>query len=505
MAAHGWGKDGSLNDWLYEEGYRFDFFQAVKLLEIQGRSSQPEHTPVGEGAEPAREAVRFKSAVGLDFPASDVAEVRVATRKEKDGAARMTVNFMGLAGALGPLHTPTTEQIIEGVRRNDTALRDFLDIFNHRLVSLLYRIRKTHRVGQEAAPAGHDRFSALAYSTFGMGTPGLRGRMRVKDRALLFYAGLLAQQPRSLAGLERILSDYFRVPVAGRPFRGGWITLEEDQWTAIGSKGRNNRLGEGAVLGKRVWDEHAAFELCLGPLSLEEFLEFLPTGWGFAPLCDLARFYVGDELGFSVRLKLKAKEMPGARLSAKGGARLGWTSWLKRADWPEDDLRLGNVQGPFCHLRAVEWSEDDSQVSVSPASLRAFAVAAPAAMRSPYFALPPDKLAELEERMTLHSIKANRTVVRQGASGGCSMFIIRSGSVRVSRREADGREMHVATLREGEYFGEQSLITGKARNATAVTLRACELLELSKADLDDFIKKYPRFGASLRAYVEGRT
>ncbi len=50
MVAHGWGKDGSLNDWLYEEGYRFDFFQAVKLLEIEGRSSHPERAPDGEGA-----------------------------------------------------------------------------------------------------------------------------------------------------------------------------------------------------------------------------------------------------------------------------------------------------------------------------------------------------------------------------------------------------------------------------------------------------------------------
>jgi CRP-like cAMP-binding protein len=106
--------------------------------------------------------------------------------------------------------------------------------------------------------------------------------------------------------------------------------------------------------------------------------------------------------------------------------------------------------------------------------------------------------------MTPHSIKANRTVVRQGASG-CSMFIIRSGSVRISRRGADGREAHVATLREGDFFGEQSLLTGKARNATAVTLRPCELLELTKDELEDFMKKYPRFGAALRAFAEGRT
>jgi len=471
VASHGWGKDSPLDEWLYEEGYRFDFFQAVRLLEL----ARPGAAPVGEGAEPAREPVRFKSAVGLAFPASDVAEVRPPSGE--GGAAQMTVNFMGLAGAHGPLHAPTTEQIIEGVRRKDTALRDFLDIFNHRLVSLLYRIRKVHRVGQENAPPGRDRLSGLVYSVFGMGTPALRGRMQVKDRALLFYAGLLGQQARSLAGLERVVGDYFRVAVSGREFLGRWFPLDEEQWTAIGLTGRNARLGEDAVLGKRVWDQQGSFELRLGPLTLEEFLEFLPTGWGFAPLCDLVRFYAGDELGFRFRLTLKAAEVPGARLSAKDGARLGWTSWL----------------------RTEQPAEDDSQVVVSPASLRAIV----AAVRVPYFALPPDKLAELEGHMKPHSIKANRTIVREGASG-CSMFIIRKGTVRISRRGADGREEHVATLREGDYFGEQSLVTGKARNATAVTLRPCELLELTKDDLDAFIEKYPRFGASLRAFAEGR-
>ncbi|HWS56324.1 MAG TPA: type VI secretion system baseplate subunit TssG [Pyrinomonadaceae bacterium] len=493
MAAHGWGKDRPVDEWLYEEGYRFDFFQAVKLLEL----SRPALAPVGEGPEPAREPVRFKSAVGLAFPASDVAEVRPPAGD--GGAAQMTVNFMGLAGALGPLHAPTTEQIIDGVSRKDTALRDFLDIFNHRLVSLLYRIRKVHRVGGDSRAPGSDRLSAYLYAAFGLGTPSLRGRMQVKDRALAFYAGLLGQQPRSMAGLERLLEDYFGVRARGLQFVGRWLELEEDQWTAIGAAGRNQRLGDTAVVGTRVWEQQGGFELALGPLSLEEFMDFLPTGWAFGPLCDLVRFYAGDELDFRVRLTLKAGEVPAARLGASGGARLGWTSWLKRADWPEEDLRLDCVEGPFCHLKSAGWPGDDSQVAVSPASLRAFA----GAVRLPYFGLPPDKLIELVARMTARRFEENRLVVRQGDAGD-SMFVIRRGAARVIRREADGRETTLATLREGDCFGEVSLLTGKTRVASVITLRECELLELTRADLDEFMALYPRFAASLRAYAERR-
>jgi type VI secretion system protein ImpH len=471
VVAHGWGKDSPVDEWLYAEAYRFDFFQAVRLLEMASATS----TPVGEGAEPAREAVRFKSSVGLAFAASDVAEVRPADAE--GGAAEMTVNFMGLAGATGPLHTPSTELIIERAWHKDTALRDFLDIFNHRLVSLLYRTRKLHRVGLDNAPPGEDRAARYVYAVAGLGTPNLRGRMQVKDRALLFYAGLLGQQPRSMAGLERLLSEYFRIRAQGQPFSGRWRSLEEGQWTRVGARGRNNALGASAVAGTRFWDQQGAFEICLGPLTLAEFLDFLPTGWAFRPLCDLVRFYVGDELDFSFRLTLKAAEAEGTRLWTSDGARLGWTSWLKTKDW----------------------SEDDSQVSVSPESLHAFA----GVVDIPYFALPPDKLAELVSRMKTHRFEADRLVIRQGDTGD-SMFVVRSGSVKLLRRDEDGRETHLGTLTAGDYFGELSLITGKVRRASVVTLTDCEILELKKKDLDEFTARHPRFAAALRAYAAAR-
>jgi type VI secretion system protein ImpH len=491
VAALGWGKDHSVGDWLYEEPYGFDFFQAVRLLEL----ASPDSSPVGEGAEPAREPVRFRSGVGLDFPASDVAEVRPP---EAEGAApRMTVNFMGLAGATGPLNTPSTELIIERAWHGDEAPRDFLDIFNHRLVSLLYRTRKLHRVALDNAAPGRDRVASYLYSVAGLGTASLRGRMQVKDRALLFYAGLLGQQPRSMAGLEALLSHYFGVRAVGVPFKGRWHALEEGQQTRIGERGQNMRLGVDAVVGTRVWDEEGAFEIELGPLTLEQFEDFLPTGWAFRPLCDLVRFYVGDELDFSFRLKLDASQIPaawlpqrrdpddntrhrwgpgGARVGRGRGARLGWTSRLHSGV-----------------------SEEDSQVVVSPASLRAFE----GAFNVPYFGLPPDKLVELVGLMKSKTVEAGRFVCRQGEAGEV-MYVLRRGSVKVLRRGEDGAETHLGTLGPGSYFGELALITSKFRRASIVTLEECELLELSKKSLNDFAAKYPRFRAALDAYADAR-
>lgn len=343
MAAHGWGTDRPIEKLLFEEGHRFDFYQAVRLLEML----HPDTTPVGEGSEPEKEAVRFKSRVALAFPATDVSEL--TPLRHGGGPAEMTVNFMGLAGCTGPLPTPYTELILERVWHKDTALRDFLDIFNHRLISLLYRVHKIHRLGFEDISPEKSNFATYLFCLIGLGTKGLLGRMRVRDRSLLSYTTFLAQQPRSMIALERLLSHYFKTTISGVPLCGQWRHIEEDQVTQIGASGQNRTLGHNAVLGTRIWDQQGKFQIRVGPIALREFLDFLPIGTGFIPLCELIRFYVGEELEFEIRLLLANKETPESRLGSPYGPRLGWTSWLKTGK-PEveyDHVRLSpRFSGP---------------------------------------------------------------------------------------------------------------------------------------------------------------
>src|SRR5260370_13352011 len=87
----------SLEETLFEEGFRFDFFQAARLLE----SVSPERTPVGSGTRPGEEAVRFRAHISLGFPPS---AIHALERPAEDGGpAQMSVAFMGLTGPLGVL------------------------------------------------------------------------------------------------------------------------------------------------------------------------------------------------------------------------------------------------------------------------------------------------------------------------------------------------------------------------------------------------------------------
>jgi type VI secretion system protein ImpH len=523
MGAYGWGKNHPVIDWLWEEGYRFDFFQAVRLLEIyfspeksfqdgglelddeagiaalsSGETANASLPAVRKKGEARKDFVRFKSSVRLNFPTSDIDEVKLEELKPGSRlVAEMTVNLMGLAGALGPLDMPTTELIIERLSKRDTGLKDFLDIFNHRLISLLYRIRKTHRIGLENEPPGQDKISRYLYSIIGLGTDGLMGRMQVRDRSLLYYAGLLGQQPRSLVGLERILADYFKIEVKGHQFVGQWYDLEESQWTRIGVTGQNQVLGsDPVVLGTRVWDQQAKIEIRLGPLTLQQFLTFIPTGWGFRSLCDLTRFYLGDTLDVSFRLVLKGEEVPPPVLGMVDEPRLGWTSWLTPLP-----LHTGRASHSGAHHFPLKKVKDDSQVEIN------LGTTPPSEFKSEqmplFFNLPPVQLSELIHRMRVRHYRRFETIMSQGEQGD-SMFAIRSGRVRMTRREGDGTATTLDTLSAGDCFGEMTLILGKHREATAIALENCTILELRKKEFEEFALHNEPWRTTLKAYRYGQ-
>jgi len=321
MASDGWGTDHPVEDLLFREGYRFEFYQAVRLLELL----YPRKSGVGETIEPGREAVRFRSRLSLEFPAGDIADIEPAAN---GGPATVTVNFMGLAGAFGPLPFAYTELALRRVSLKDTAMRDFLDLFNHRLVSLMHWIRKLHRVGMDSNTPETSHLARYFFSFAGLGTAGLRNRMEVRDRSLLFYTGQLLHRPRSVVGLVTMLSDYFDVSVHARPMTGRWLRIDPEQTTVVGLNGRNNALGRTIVLGNRIWDQPGRFDLRIGPLPLETAITFLPDESAHDRLKTLIRFYAGDEQDFTLTLLVDPASIKGVMLGRESPTRLGWTSWL---------------------------------------------------------------------------------------------------------------------------------------------------------------------------------
>lgn len=325
-----------LNQELIDEPYRFEFFQAVRLLE----KIYPQRRPVGRDASPFTEVVRFRTRMALDFPASEIHEIKEnfeeAINQDK---TEMFVNFMGMGGPLGVLPAHYTELMIERARYRDTAMWAFLDIFTHRAVSLFFRAWEKYRFPIQYE-RGKDDFTEYLFDFAGLGTKGLRGRMSLEDESLLPYAGLIGQKPHSAAALQQIISDYFEIPAEIVQFFGQWLELENENITRLGTA--NSRLGETTIVGTRVWEQQAKFRFRLGPLPFKQFQAFLPNGTASKPFQSIARFMVGLELDYDAQLILQAKDVPGCILTTRARRRpmLGWSSWLKTKPFTEDDEQV---------------------------------------------------------------------------------------------------------------------------------------------------------------------
>ncbi len=493
MATFGWGTDTSVKDWLFQEPYRFEFYQAVRLLELL----RPDQVSVGCGVDPAREPVRFHSNIGFAFPASDI--VSVLPSPFADTPPDMAINFLGLAGPFGPLPIPYSEFIVERQAKKDSVSREFLDLFNHRLVSLFYQARKVFHVGFESKPPQETALARYLSALAGMGTSKLEGRLAISDRVFLPHSAQLGHQIRSLSGLEGLLKNYFHVPVHVQSFCGQWQTIEDDQQTVIGSRGKNQAIGMNLVLGRRVWDMHQTCRVMLGPLTSSQLQNLLPVGWGYRPLHELTTFYCGPTTDVQYQLELKSSDIPGSYLSQRPqGARLGWTSWLRMPQLSEESSSSWVSPRPYEMPSSLE--HDGVSVRLTARSgLLTFTK-----LRHSLFGdLPINELTELVGGMVRHTYPARTVIVKQGESGE-SMFLIDRGQVEVLVRGCDETERSVGRLSAGAFFGEMSLLNGKPRMATVITMEDCIMYELSKAQLEDVVTKFPRIQKTLEAYAGRR-
>ena len=175
---------------------------------------------------------------------------------------------------------------------------------------------------------------------------GLRGRLRdsdgeVFDQAVAHYAGVIRQRPVSAAMLQRILSDYFAVPLKVESFVGAWYPVPESQRTRLGMG--NAALGSSALAGDRVWQRDLRMRLWIGPLDRGRFDDFLPGGQAAKALAKWLALLTGACLEYEVCLSLKPEHVSGVKLDKDGGARLGFDSFVcsRPPQHPRSDTRYG--------------------------------------------------------------------------------------------------------------------------------------------------------------------
>lgn len=367
---------------LIARGHEFPFTECVRLIELAagaaGNDSLIGHPQVGPDEEP----LRFSASTSLAFPAGDVTDVRVIDSEGGDPSGGfegegsfpvlecVTTNF-GLYGNRGVMPRSLTATIQEWERRcadeghedEIPAFKAFLDIVNHRLISLLYRTELRFRFPLRWERGNLERQQLLSYfgSLAGIGTRELRDRMQIDDQVLGRYVGLLAQRGRSAAGLTTILiCEFPDLPVSVEQFVPRWVEIPEDSRAELASGiprlGRAVQLvssGGDVVLGSRAKTLDLCFAVRVGPLDWGTYRQFLPAiddeddSSEFDRLWQIVRFYVGADFDFEIHLGLAAGQAPPRRIAAHGQLRLGYSAIAMG----EPDAKL---EAPLWECRVTE-------------------------------------------------------------------------------------------------------------------------------------------------------
>ncbi len=321
---------------LLARGWYYSYFQAIRLLRRQRFSASGRETVQNDN-------IRVRPALSLSFPAADIAKIETFESDHKP-YFRVTSTFLGLYGSSSPLPTFYTEDLIDEAGQDESVSRDFLDIFHHRLNSLLFQAWLKYRLFFQVLEEKDDLHLERLFCLLGLGVRKLRHNLP-EAKGLLRYIGLFTQFPRSAVGLRTLLQDALgNVPIQLVPCIHRMAKIPEPQRLKIGQAGC--KLGMDTYVGEEIEDRMGKFRIQVGPLRQAEFLHFIPGTPGYARLTALTELYITEPLLYEVELILAAKEAETACLGDPVRSVLGVTTWV----FSEESL--GEVRTRFAVERA---------------------------------------------------------------------------------------------------------------------------------------------------------
>jgi type VI secretion system protein ImpH len=314
------------DDTFEQDARHLNFFQAVDLIE----KMSPNAAKLGHRGPCAKEPIRFVGNFSLGFPASDIEQIERYVAHDGKVRYRMMVNFLGLYGQSSPLPTWYTEDIVHE-ELDEHAVKDFLDLFQHRAVSLVQRCWTKYRYYREYRPDGSDPISQWMFSLMGVLHPALREGTALNWQRLLAYAGVIAMRNHSAPMIRGVMAHYFpETPIEIEQFIEQMSPIAPDQRAHLGTA--NCQLGEDLTIGEAVPDCGSRIKIVMGPLGFARFRRFLPDGDDHAAAKDLVNILLIDQLQCDFELILRQDQIPPLELAENSPCRLGWSTWLGQRD-----------------------------------------------------------------------------------------------------------------------------------------------------------------------------
>ncbi|MEW6232555.1 MAG: cyclic nucleotide-binding domain-containing protein [Chloroflexota bacterium] len=119
-----------------------------------------------------------------------------------------------------------------------------------------------------------------------------------------------------------------------------------------------------------------------------------------------------------------------------------------------------------------------------------------------FSALAENELYALAQKLQPRQYKRNWLIYAEGEPGE-EMFIIQSGKVKVVSDAATEKHT-LATLSDGDFFGEMALLAGGARLAAVRAITDLNVWVLSKCDFEEIVNAHPAIGLELSRALSQR-
>jgi type VI secretion system protein ImpH len=356
---------------------RMNFMQLCRLLEVS-KSDQP---GFGTRDTPEHEPVRFRPRPRIGFPAGEIAAVefdddqRNSPRpagsgprpweERPDAPPTVRTTFMGLYGVDAAMPSHMIDELVLREEGHEV-VEAFVDQFNHRFVTTLYRAWKKYRYPESFRPGGSDTHSRNLLCLVGFGWGDKPQRAGLPDSRMLALLGLLVQHTRTPEGLAGVIA--LAVPGVGvrvDEFLPAATSAGQPQpLTASGrlagasEDGARRGLGGGYALGRRLAYRSRAVRVTLSPGDSQQAHDLLPGVWLHRELMAFVQLYVGVKADVHLRMEVSSRLAPQPAIGpvrAGPAPRLGWTTVLPAGKERLINIALGVYEvfptpGPNPHL-----------------------------------------------------------------------------------------------------------------------------------------------------------
>ncbi|WP_233411903.1 type VI secretion system baseplate subunit TssG [Paraburkholderia kururiensis] len=344
---------------------RMNFMQLCRLLEVR----VPQAPGFGTRDSLEHERVRFRPRPRMGFPAGEISAVEFDDGSDTfgpDAPPTVRTTFMGLYGVDAAVPSHMIDEIVLREEGHEAVVA-FLDQFNHRYVTLLYRAWKKYRYPESFRAGGSDAHSRNLLCLAGFGWGDKPQRAGLPDSRMLALLGLLIQHTRTPEGLAGVIAlavpgvevrvdEFFpAVTRAGQP-----RPLTSMGHAAISEDRARRGLGGGYVLGRRLAYRSRAVRVTLRPVDARQAHDLLPGAWLHRELMAFLQLYVGVKADVHLRMEVSSRLAPEPAIgptSTGPAPRLGWTTVLRADEERLISIALGVYEafptpGPNPHLTA---------------------------------------------------------------------------------------------------------------------------------------------------------